>query len=351
GEVAARVDLEALQERLLRRTDVAFAHVVDQACTSEGTEEVLGRAREAHLRGAVLAACSCCALGQVCASCTLQRMRCKAALGLLGCDGLPPANAGAVEEPLAWEMVNLREACAWPEEEDRERATWKAWRLVLEGLAALMAREACTLEVPGAQATVGILGRGPAGDVAERLLKRLGFGVWRTGRPLLSVEGEWGSLRAWVGDGGRALSLEARWLLLAPATRTEERSMERAARALRALDRQPGIVICDPRLAPQVSGAAAVAQVAGAWQPDALWKGRLAFVRVSFCRACGTCQEVCPYQAVGWREGQDGRPHAVVDPLRCRGCGLCVAACPNGAMTAVQGTDRELWAALEALLA
>ena len=351
GEIAARVDLEALQESLLRTPGIAFAHVVNQACTPEGAGEVLARAREARVRGAVLAACSCCALRQVCASCTLQRVRCKTALGLLGREGLPPAGTGGTEEPLAWEMVNLREACAWPEGEDRARATWKAERLVLAGLAALMAREGCTLEVPGMRATVGILGRGPAGDVAERLLKRLGFGVWRTGRRLLSVEGAWGGLRAWVGDGGRPLPLEAPWLLLAPATRAEERSMEKAARASEALDRQPGIVVCDPRLGPQVSGAAAVARVVGAWRPDAVWSGRLAFVRPSFCRACGTCREVCPYQAVGWHEGQDGRPHALVDPLRCRGCGLCVAACPNGAMAAVQGTDRELWSTLEALLA
>lgn len=351
GEIAARVDLEALQEAILRTPGAAFVHVVDQACAPEGAEEILARARRAQVRGSVLAACACCALGQVCAACTLQRMRCKTALGLLGREGLPPAGERAVEEPLAWEMVNLREACAWPDGEDRARATWKAERLVLAGLAALGARQGCTLEVPGAQASVGIVGGGPAGEVAERLLKRVGFSVWRTGRRLLAVEGTWGGLQAWVGDGGRAVPWEATWLLLAPATRAEERSMERVVRGPKAVDRQPGVVLCDPRLSPQVSGAAAVAAVAGSWRPDALEKGRLAFVRIPFCRACGTCREVCPYQAVGWHEGQDGRAHAVVDPLRCRGCGLCVAACPNGAMTMVQGTDRELWAALDALLA
>lgn len=349
GEIAARVDLEALRADLLGIPGMALVRVVDQSCTPEAAEEILARAREAQVRGAVLAACSCCSLGQVCASCTLQRMRCKAGLGLLLRDDLL-SGPGAAGESLAWEMVNVREACAWPEGEDRTRATWKAKRLVLAGLAALMARDGCALEVPAARADVGIVGGGPAGDVAARLLKRLGFSVWRTGRRLLSVEGAWGGLRVWVGDGGRAHPLEARWLLLAPGTRADERSMERIARVPKALDRQPGIVLCDPRLGPQVSGAAAVAQVVGAWRPDALWRTRLAFVRPDFCRACGTCREVCPYQAVGWREGQDGRRHAVVDPLQCRGCGLCVAACPNGAMTAVEGTDREVWAALEALL-
>lgn len=56
------------------------------------------------------------------------------------------------------------------------------------------------------------------------------------------------------------------------------------------------------------------------------------------CRACGTCVEVCPRDAL-WLETrpQGGeasppRPRIVVDRDRCDLCGACVAACPHDAL-------------------
>ncbi len=44
------------------------------------------------------------------------------------------------------------------------------------------------------------------------------------------------------------------------------------------------------------------------------------------CLGLGTCEEVCPFDAI--HVGVDGLPRVVVD--RCTGCGTCVDACPRG---------------------
>ena len=68
---------------------------------------------EQNLNRVVLAACSCCAVDQVCYSCTYQRVRCKD--NLLG-RHFDPGN------PL-FEFVNIREQCAWIHEGDPQGAT------------------------------------------------------------------------------------------------------------------------------------------------------------------------------------------------------------------------------------
>ncbi|MGQ9584050.1 MAG: FAD-dependent oxidoreductase [Anaerolineae bacterium] len=353
GEIASVLDLEWLGGQLASRSEVAFVEQVKQSCTPEGLEQIRTACRGRGIAGAVLAACSCCALEQVCDACTLQRVRCKAGLDLLGQDGI-----GRQPEPLPvgfqWEAVNLREGCAWPHAGDGPAGTQKALRLILAGLAALRSRQPLTLAVPGSAEDVVVAGRGPAGDLAARMLRRLGFHVRRTGRAFLAAEGVWGGLRVLVGNGGRAAMLEGRWLILSPANRQEHLAMGRALHGLDAWqmgDRQPGVVVCDPRLDPQVSAPAAVARVAASWKASLAPAGRLAFAQPAFCRACGTCRQVCPYQAIGWGQTVEGRTFARVDPLRCRGCGVCISACPNGAMTVGQGSDQEVWAALLALLA
>lgn len=45
------------------------------------------------------------------------------------------------------------------------------------------------------------------------------------------------------------------------------------------------------------------------------------------CNACGTCIQMCRFQAVG---GNGAAP--VVDPIRCEGCGVCVHFCPHEAI-------------------
>ncbi len=56
--------------------------------------------------------------------------------------------------------------------------------------------------------------------------------------------------------------------------------------------------------------------------------GHLAVVRPYDCTACGTCSELCAFDAI---EQLEGVP-AVIDPSVCEGCKLCVELCPEGAI-------------------
>ena len=45
------------------------------------------------------------------------------------------------------------------------------------------------------------------------------------------------------------------------------------------------------------------------------------------CKACGECEEVCPYGAIEIIDG-----NAVIDPNLCHFCYRCVEVCPEGAI-------------------
>jgi coenzyme F420-reducing hydrogenase delta subunit/Pyruvate/2-oxoacid:ferredoxin oxidoreductase delta subunit len=124
GEIERVVDLTAVAARVGGLPGVSFVGQVDFACHPQGNDTIRA-AMEAHeLDGAVLAACSCCALNQVCYSCSTQRTRCKERLGVwdeLG--GLP------------LQFVNVREQCAFVHRDDPPAATLKAGDLIAASLA------------------------------------------------------------------------------------------------------------------------------------------------------------------------------------------------------------------------
>ena len=56
-------------------------------------------------------------------------------------------------------------------------------------------------------------------------------------------------------------------------------------------------------------------------------------VHDALCRACGRCEEVCPFQAISIVGGNGQMATAKVEPSLCRGCNLCIGVCPTGAAT------------------
>jgi bidirectional [NiFe] hydrogenase diaphorase subunit len=50
------------------------------------------------------------------------------------------------------------------------------------------------------------------------------------------------------------------------------------------------------------------------------------------CRACGACEEACPFSIPRVVVRRGGASAAVIDREACRGCGVCRAACPTGAI-------------------
>lgn len=79
--------------------------------------------------------------------------------------------------------------------------------------------------------------------------------------------------------------------------------------------------------------------------------GPVAVVDATLCTGCGSCVEVCPFQAINL-EAQDGLLSlSVVDPLLCKGCGLCVPTCPVKAISLQGSSDPQLLAQIKAILA
>ena len=58
----------------------------------------------------------------------------------------------------------------------------------------------------------------------------------------------------------------------------------------------------------------------------------------SKCSGCGTCIELCPYNAIQKDENGIARVTAAV----CKGCGVCGASCPERAITMQHFTNEQL---------
>jgi ferredoxin len=58
--------------------------------------------------------------------------------------------------------------------------------------------------------------------------------------------------------------------------------------------------------------------------------GFVAEVDQDLCNACGTCEEICPFNALHVEEV------ATLDWDECMGCGVCVGQCPNNAITIIK---------------
>jgi ferredoxin len=55
--------------------------------------------------------------------------------------------------------------------------------------------------------------------------------------------------------------------------------------------------------------------------------GYVAAVAEALCEGCGTCEEICPFQAIHLTDTR-----AVLEWQACMGCGICVDHCPEGAI-------------------
>lgn len=73
--------------------------------------------------------------------------------------------------------------------------------------------------------------------------------------------------------------------------------------------------------------------------------GPVCTVSAGRCSGCGLCQQVCPYQAIAFRD----EGIAVVNQALCKGCGVCVSSCRSGALDLGGVSDEQTWAAIQAL--
>jgi heterodisulfide reductase subunit A-like polyferredoxin len=98
----------------------------------------------------------------------------------------------------------------------------------------------------------------------------------------------------------------------------------------------------------QASGVAAKVGILLA-RPYVTLDPTTAVIRTEMCRACGTCVEICEYNALSIVE-EEGRKYAAVNEALCKGCGACAPHCPTGAIVARHFTDRQIETMIDSLL-
>ena len=77
--------------------------------------------------------------------------------------------------------------------------------------------------------------------------------------------------------------------------------------------------------------------------------GQVSVVDVRKCVSCLTCLKVCPYDAP-MVSPNNGKNRVEIRAAKCMGCGSCAAECPAKAIQLQHFTDRQVSAAIEALL-
>jgi coenzyme F420-reducing hydrogenase delta subunit/ferredoxin len=404
GYISDVVDTEVLRDRAVAWPDVVHAEVLPFACSSQAAETMRQAAQAYNLNRAVLAACSCCSIDQVCTSCTFQRVRCKDNLGILPQASRPAAPSGRWagseqqgrsltglapqgqdrSQPVAWEFVNIREQCAWAHSGDPRAATAKATALTaaavakVRTMAARPARSAshsaahsaalrdyalrdCALrdsmEAQPAERSVLVLGSGAAARVSLQALLRQGIPARHVAG--LPTRVQRANRRYAVARDGA--SWEAAALVLAPTAGEVEPLLAAfgadgqrpRARTDGPETHRPGVFVCDPALDPGATGAAAAARAA-AWLGRAGGRAAIitAVVDAARCRACGTCVDICEFGAPEVRlRGDEQQRTSWIDPAMCAGCGTCAAHCPSGAITAGYSTAAQLEAILDCFAA
>jgi coenzyme F420-reducing hydrogenase delta subunit/NAD-dependent dihydropyrimidine dehydrogenase PreA subunit len=351
GAISNHVDVQAVCEEAVSWPGVVYSTSLSHSCLPESSK-IIAEIIETHqLDRVVLAACSCCTLDQVCDSCTYQRVRAKKNMGIF------PRNRQQNEHMVGFrnfELVNIREQCAWVHSDDHAAATGKAIALVRAAAARAHVHDVQDLAQNAVEGRVLILGSGEAAAACRQTLA--GLAVETDCRQTLPDEIKRSNGEYLVYAEGKALPTSS--MVIAPASKTEEEDL------LTALDSgypavidagrmdglcslKPGVLLCDPDAEPSLTGTAAAAQVIA-------WMGRMksrglqntAFVNPSYCRACGTCMQICEYGAPELVAHENG-DYVRIDPVICQGCGTCIAHCPSGAIQNQMSTDAQLAVSLK----
>lgn len=333
-EIASVVDVDAVVAESAALPGVAHAQDLLYSCGPEGAAAIEEAMTGHSLDRALLAACSCCYVDQVCYSCTFQRLRTR-------------LNLTALDRPdVRLDFVNIREQCAWAHRDDPALATAKAKQLIAAGVARLAQDGKRLRTLLPVEHPVLVVGTGPAAESSQQALLAAGLRAVRSADDVSDLHGGPGRfVVALRSDGaGTAQEVTSSAVVAVPASAA-------AAARWSPWEKRRGVFIFPPSNDPSVTGARAAAQV-GALLGSGYLPGDLNAARVDplRCRACGDCERLCEFGAIEVRADLDGREYAHVNVAACRGCGLCAAHCPSGALTAGSATDTQIAAMLEAIL-
>ena len=347
------VDTDTLRERAATWPTVEHAEVLPFSCTAEAQAAIQKKVQALDLNRITIGACACCSLEQVCYSCTYQRVRCKAHLGLFEFRENHTQPGGLLKAgflpPSAVEFVNIREQCAWAHRENPDAATAKAIALISAAVAKNQTPAGKLLEYQPPERSALILGSGRAARTCRELLRTQGIAVHDLAGPPPRIRRINGCYSVTENNA----ELMAAGVVLAPCDSAEDDRLRNAFgeapyRPRSRFRRQglettrPGVYYCDQALDSATVGAAATARMSA-------WLGQCskppeflsAVVAPHRCRACHTCVEICEFGAPQLM-GTEPNRFSWIDPHVCQGCGVCAAQCPSGAITAGYATDAQL---------
>jgi NADPH-dependent glutamate synthase beta subunit-like oxidoreductase/coenzyme F420-reducing hydrogenase delta subunit/NAD-dependent dihydropyrimidine dehydrogenase PreA subunit len=333
-EVSDIIDLQMVCDQAKNWPGVVVSKIVQHACLPSSAEGFRETLITHNLDRVILASCSCCAIDQVCSSCTYQRVRNKNNLGVFSRNG----NQGSVFGGFSnFEFVNIREQCAWVHSDDPAGATAKTLSLIKAAASKEYPRTTRGCDILSDDLSVLILGDGRAAPICAQTLSELGISAHR-------LAGDISLIRREEGQYVVNSTHQASSLVLAPSNQQEERTfvvaLNRGQNGSRDVENYtdlmplpPGVVTCDRHLDPLTSSSAAASRVT-AWLSSAAKRSSQnhAVVDPNRCRACGTCIALCEIYAPSIVEGDEIRS-AWIDPIVCAGCGVCVAHCPTGAIS------------------
>jgi heterodisulfide reductase subunit A-like polyferredoxin len=405
------VDVPNVVKYCRKLSGTILSRQVEYACTDEAAEEIKDLASRHNLTHIVLAACSCCNLGQICFSCSDRRVQCKA--------NLVDSNQ---QDNICYEFVNIREHCAWVHYRQPEAATDKAKSLIRAGLARVRESQPLTRKKQNVEQSVLVVGDGLSGmqaatDLAVRglptiLISHNGQGVLsspenhslseqfratrnqleekvaRSGAAILgeakliNVDGTAGNYLVSVSDNGKSRRFTVGAIIIDISSRSDGQTVNPVAAEVElpafliqafstdnvcqkieqsdfepAVSRLMGIFLCGTgQGALDVAEALVQGSAAASKASVLLNKGTIDIeqtavtVDIKRCRGCANCESACPFDAIMVTEGTPGVHNAEVNDALCRGCGVCLAHCPTGALSQNGYNDRQLIASLEAIL-
>ena len=411
GSISEVIDVPDVVEYCRKLDGIVLSRQVGYACTDESAEEIKDLARQYNLTHIVLAACSCCNLGQICFSCSDRRVQCKS--------NLVDSNQ---QDNICYEFVNIREHCAWVHYRQPEAATAKAKSLIRAGLARARESQPLARKKQNVEQSVLVVGEGLSGmqaatDLAVRGLPTIlishngqsdrsspayhslpeqfhaarnqleekisGSGATILDEAkLINVDGTAGKYRVSVSENGKPRRFTVGAIIIDISTRSEGQTVNPVAvevelpafliQAFRtdnvcqkveqsdfepAMSRLPGIFLCGTGQGALdvtealVQGSAAASKASVLLNKDTIDIEQTAVtVDIKRCRGCANCESVCPFGAIMVTESTPGIHNAEVDDALCRGCGVCLAHCPTGALSQNGYNDRQLIASLEAIL-
>ncbi len=356
GKISSIIDTQDVRDQVSMLPDVLHTQVLSFSCSSDAANTI-NTAIEAHaLNRVVLAACSCCNIDQVCYSCTYQRVRAKDHLGLFNpIENILPVPS-TTKGSARFELVNIREQCAWVHADEPQIATEKARTLIEATIARVKAAPGKLAGARSIDKSALLIGSGPAVSCVEETLGQLGITTQSIEDAPDQIQRSGGLFSTAVNE----QTWSASTLILIPNNLDEHRKQLAAFGRERRRPQihetwgglethRPGVFYIDPEQDPTITGTAAAARVAA-------WIGRTesrpptaAIVDPDRCRACKTCIDTCEYCAPELIE-VNGRYASWIDPAICVSCGTCAAHCPSGAISAGCSTDDQIEAMLDAIL-